>query len=133
MIDFEALINSALADGYDKEDLAAMFTDALNTTKEETDDWESWFRNMYASTDNEVEEAYVSLVEAIANEHKDWTTEDLQDVYNNIENNVETIIKVTEGFKDGKSPVSMLVENIKDTCSKFDVEKIIGEFLENLS
>lgn len=132
MINFEALINAAIADGYSKENLAEMFTDALNTAKE-PDVLGDWFEKMYDETaGNDIADTCVVLTELISNEHKDWDVEDLKNVYDNIKNNVDSIVQVIEDFKSGEAPMDILNKTIKETCEKFDIEKVIGDFLKSL-
>lgn len=132
MINFEALINAAIADGYSKENLAEMFTDALNTAKE-PDVLGDWFEKMYDETaGNDIANTCVVLTELISNEHKDWDVEDLKNVYDNIKNNVDSIVQVIEDFKSGEAPMDILNKTIKETCEKFDIEKVIGDFLKSL-
>lgn len=132
MINFEALINAAIADGYSKENLAEMFTDALNTAKE-PDILGDWFEKMYDETaGNDIANTCVVLTELISNEHKDWDVEDLKNVYDNIKNNVDSIVQVIEDFKSGEAPMDILNKTIKETCEKFDIEKVIGDFLKSL-
>lgn len=128
MIDFNTLIKAAIDEGMTKEDLADQFTDALN---EAVDKKTEFLDNLNAKTelnDFDYDTAYAMITVCAADDNLEWNYDEVKSFYDGVKNYVESGIKAINDVKDGKSPLDILCDSLKE----MDIDKVIEDFVKSL-